>query len=48
VISQEVGAGELGVGRAHQRSIPGWVVRKRPGTPSAAAAESARGTEGSG
>lgn len=39
VISQEVEAGALGVGRAHQRTIPGWVARRRPGTPSAAAAE---------
>ena len=41
VISSEVRAGELGVARAHQRSIPGWVTRRRAGTPSARAAERA-------
>ena len=47
VISAEVRAGELGVARAHQRSIPGWVTRRRAGTPSAGAAEraAARGEE---
>jgi bifunctional UDP-N-acetylglucosamine pyrophosphorylase/glucosamine-1-phosphate N-acetyltransferase len=49
VVTQEVAAGALGVGRAHQRTIPGWVARRRAGTPSAAAAERALGEkEGSG
>jgi bifunctional UDP-N-acetylglucosamine pyrophosphorylase/glucosamine-1-phosphate N-acetyltransferase len=48
VIAQEVGAGELGIGRAHQRNVPGWVARRRKGTSSAEAAERARGQEGSG
>ena len=41
VISQDVPAGSLGVARAQQRNIPGWVARRRPGTTSAAAAEAA-------
>ncbi|GAA4567434.1 bifunctional UDP-N-acetylglucosamine diphosphorylase/glucosamine-1-phosphate N-acetyltransferase GlmU [Micromonospora coerulea] len=41
-ISQDVPAGALGVTRAPQRSIEGWVARKRAGTASAAAAERAR------
>ena len=45
VITQEVPAGALGVGRAHQRTVPGWVARRRAGTPSAEAAERARGDE---
>jgi bifunctional UDP-N-acetylglucosamine pyrophosphorylase/glucosamine-1-phosphate N-acetyltransferase len=43
VIVDEVPAGELGVGRARQRNIPGWVARRRAGTSSAAAAARARG-----
>ncbi|SCF37476.1 bifunctional UDP-N-acetylglucosamine pyrophosphorylase / Glucosamine-1-phosphate N-acetyltransferase [Micromonospora viridifaciens] len=43
-ISQDVPPGALGVTRAPQRSIDGWVARKRPGTVSAEAAERARGT----
>jgi bifunctional UDP-N-acetylglucosamine pyrophosphorylase/glucosamine-1-phosphate N-acetyltransferase len=43
VIVGEVPAGELGVGRARQRNIPGWVAKRRAGTPSAAAAARARG-----
>jgi bifunctional UDP-N-acetylglucosamine pyrophosphorylase/glucosamine-1-phosphate N-acetyltransferase len=46
VIVGEVPPGELGVGRARQRNIPGWVAKRRGGTPSAAAAERARGEEG--
>ncbi len=41
VVTAEVGPGELGVCRARQRNIPGWVARKRAGTKSAAAAEAA-------
>ncbi|WP_406074863.1 bifunctional UDP-N-acetylglucosamine diphosphorylase/glucosamine-1-phosphate N-acetyltransferase GlmU [Micromonospora sp. NBC_01638] len=45
-IAQDVPPGALGVTRAPQRNIEGWVARKRPGTVSAAAAERAqRGTE---
>jgi bifunctional UDP-N-acetylglucosamine pyrophosphorylase / glucosamine-1-phosphate N-acetyltransferase len=43
VIVGEVPAGELGVGRARQRNIPGWVAKRRAGTPSAEAAARARG-----
>ncbi|GAA3640328.1 bifunctional UDP-N-acetylglucosamine diphosphorylase/glucosamine-1-phosphate N-acetyltransferase GlmU [Microlunatus ginsengisoli] len=40
-VTNDVGVGELGVSRARQRNIPGWVVRKRAGTKTAAAAEAA-------
>jgi bifunctional UDP-N-acetylglucosamine pyrophosphorylase/glucosamine-1-phosphate N-acetyltransferase len=43
VIISDVPAGALGVSRAHQRNIPGWVERKRPGTDSARAAAEANG-----
>src|SRR6201996_6569043 len=42
VITQNVPPGALGIGRAGQRNIPGWVARRRAGTPSAAAAEAAQ------
>jgi bifunctional UDP-N-acetylglucosamine pyrophosphorylase / glucosamine-1-phosphate N-acetyltransferase len=42
VITEDVPAGALGIGRARQRNIEGWTERKRPGTRSAQAAESAR------
>ncbi len=41
VITEDVPAGALGLGRARQRSIAGWVGRRRAGTPSAAAAAQA-------
>ncbi|MFJ8044460.1 bifunctional UDP-N-acetylglucosamine diphosphorylase/glucosamine-1-phosphate N-acetyltransferase GlmU [Kitasatospora sp. NPDC096147] len=41
VITNDVPAGALGVSRAQQRNIAGWVARKRPGTDSAKAAEAA-------
>jgi bifunctional UDP-N-acetylglucosamine pyrophosphorylase/glucosamine-1-phosphate N-acetyltransferase len=41
VITQDVPPGALGIGRARPRNIPGWVTRRRAGTPSAAAAEAA-------
>ncbi|MER5863818.1 bifunctional UDP-N-acetylglucosamine diphosphorylase/glucosamine-1-phosphate N-acetyltransferase GlmU [Kitasatospora sp. NPDC002040] len=41
VIISDVPAGALGVSRAPQRNIPGWVERKRPGTESARAAAEA-------
>ena len=40
-ITGDVGAGELAVGRARQRNVPGWVARKRAGTKTAKAAEAA-------
>lgn len=41
VITDDVPPGAIGVGRARQRNIDGWVGRRRPGTPAAAAAERA-------
>ena len=41
-VTQDVGPGELGVTRARQRNIPGWVARQRPGSRTAAAAEDAK------
>ena len=41
VITEDVPAGAMGVGRAKQRNVLGWVLRKRPGTKSAEAAASA-------
>ncbi|WP_430780769.1 bifunctional UDP-N-acetylglucosamine diphosphorylase/glucosamine-1-phosphate N-acetyltransferase GlmU [Actinoplanes sp. G11-F43] len=40
-VQKNVGAGELGVTRAQQRNIEGWVERKRAGTASAEAAAKA-------
>jgi bifunctional UDP-N-acetylglucosamine pyrophosphorylase / glucosamine-1-phosphate N-acetyltransferase len=42
VITQDVPAGAMGVARARQRNVEGWVVRKRAGTPAAEAAERAQ------
>ena len=39
VITEDVPAGSMGVGRARQRNILGWVLRKRSGSDSARAAE---------
>ena len=39
VINEDVPAGALGIGRARQVNILGWVLKKRKGTTSAAAAE---------
>jgi len=41
VIAKDVPPGALGVGRAQQRNIEGWVERKRPGTAAAEAASRA-------
>jgi bifunctional N-acetylglucosamine-1-phosphate-uridyltransferase/glucosamine-1-phosphate-acetyltransferase GlmU-like protein len=41
VITQDVPPGAMGVGRAPQRNVAGWVARKRPGTPAAEAAAQA-------
>jgi bifunctional UDP-N-acetylglucosamine pyrophosphorylase / glucosamine-1-phosphate N-acetyltransferase len=42
VIVKDVPPGALGVSRAPQRNIEGWVQRRRAGTPSAQAAETAK------
>ena len=41
VITEDVPPGALGLGRAKQQNVAGWVLRKRPGTPAAEAAEAA-------
>jgi bifunctional UDP-N-acetylglucosamine pyrophosphorylase/glucosamine-1-phosphate N-acetyltransferase len=38
VITEDVPAGAMGVGRSRQRNVLGWVLRKRAGTKSAEAA----------
>ena len=43
VITEDVPAGAIGVGRAKQRNVLGWVLRKRPGSKSAKAAEQKKG-----
>lgn len=45
VITDDVPAGSMAVGRARQRNIVNWVLRKRPETGSAKAAERALETE---
>ena len=47
-VAKDVPAGDLGVTRAQQRNVEGWVARRRAGTVSAAAAERARAQEPSG
>ena len=42
VITEDVPPGAMGVGRAKQRNIVDWVLRKRPGSKSADAASRAR------
>ena len=42
VITEDVPAGAMAVGRARQRNIPGWVQRKRPDSDSARAADADR------
>jgi bifunctional UDP-N-acetylglucosamine pyrophosphorylase/glucosamine-1-phosphate N-acetyltransferase len=42
VITNDVPPGAIGVGRAQQRNVEGWVERKRPNSRSAAAARRAR------
>jgi bifunctional UDP-N-acetylglucosamine pyrophosphorylase/glucosamine-1-phosphate N-acetyltransferase len=41
VITEDVPSGAMGVGRARQRNIDGWVERRRPGTAAAEAAAAA-------
>lgn len=45
VITEDVPPGAMAVARARQRSIKGWVARRRAGTPAAAAAEAALRTQ---
>jgi len=45
VITMDVPPGALGVSRAQQRNIEGWVLRKRPGTAAADAARRAADSE---
>jgi bifunctional UDP-N-acetylglucosamine pyrophosphorylase/glucosamine-1-phosphate N-acetyltransferase len=42
VITQDVPPGAMAVGRARQRNVADWVLRRRAGTPAAEAAERAR------
>ena len=42
VITENVPAGAIGVGRAKQRNVIGWVLRKRAGSKSAQAAETSQ------
>jgi bifunctional UDP-N-acetylglucosamine pyrophosphorylase/glucosamine-1-phosphate N-acetyltransferase len=42
IIRHDVPAGALGMNSAPQQTVEGWVERRRPGTPSAKAAEAAR------
>jgi len=42
VITEDVPPGAMGVGRAQQRNVAGWVERRRPGSPAAEAAARAR------
>jgi bifunctional UDP-N-acetylglucosamine pyrophosphorylase/glucosamine-1-phosphate N-acetyltransferase len=42
VITQDVPPGAMAVGRARQRNVADWVLRRRAGTPSAEAAQRAR------
>jgi bifunctional UDP-N-acetylglucosamine pyrophosphorylase/glucosamine-1-phosphate N-acetyltransferase len=44
VITSDVPPGAMGVARARQRNVEGWVERRRPGTPAADAAARTRGT----
>ncbi|GAA2087224.1 bifunctional UDP-N-acetylglucosamine diphosphorylase/glucosamine-1-phosphate N-acetyltransferase GlmU [Brevibacterium salitolerans] len=46
VITEDVPAGALAIREGRQRNIEGWVVRKRPGTPAAQAAQLAADSEG--
>ncbi|PFG20478.1 bifunctional UDP-N-acetylglucosamine diphosphorylase/glucosamine-1-phosphate N-acetyltransferase GlmU [Serinibacter salmoneus] len=44
VVTRDVGPGDLAVARGQQRSIPGWVQRRRPQSASARAARDAAAT----
>ena len=45
VITEDVPPGAMGVARAKQRNVLGWVLRKRSGTKSAEAAARHAGSE---
>jgi bifunctional UDP-N-acetylglucosamine pyrophosphorylase / glucosamine-1-phosphate N-acetyltransferase len=45
VITSDVPAGAIGIGRSRQRNVEGWVERSRPGSPAADAARRARERE---
>ncbi len=47
VITEDVPPGAMGVGRARQRNVEGWVQKRRPGSPSARAARKAVEESGS-
>ena len=47
VITDDVPPGAMAVGRARQRTIEEWVLRRRAGTPAAEAAEAARNDQAS-
>jgi bifunctional UDP-N-acetylglucosamine pyrophosphorylase / glucosamine-1-phosphate N-acetyltransferase len=46
VITEDVPAGAIGVARAKQRNVLGWVLRKRAGSKSAESAKKAGATDG--
>jgi bifunctional UDP-N-acetylglucosamine pyrophosphorylase/glucosamine-1-phosphate N-acetyltransferase len=46
VITENVPAGAIGVARAKQRNVLGWVLRKRPGSKSAESAKKAGAVDG--
>jgi bifunctional UDP-N-acetylglucosamine pyrophosphorylase/glucosamine-1-phosphate N-acetyltransferase len=46
VITQDVPPGAMGVARAQQRNVAGWVLRKRAGTAAAHAAQRALAADG--
>ncbi len=46
VITEDVPPGAMGVARARQRNVEGWVARRRPGTAAARAAEAALASTG--
>jgi bifunctional UDP-N-acetylglucosamine pyrophosphorylase/glucosamine-1-phosphate N-acetyltransferase len=45
VITEDVPAGALGIGRARQSNILGWVLKKRKGSKSAEAAAKKEGSK---
>lgn len=43
VITEDVPAGAMAIGRGRQVNLEGWVIQKRPGSPAAVAAQAAQG-----
>ena len=41
-VTADVGPGDLAVARGRQHTVDGWTLRRRAGSPSAAAAQAAR------